>query len=198
MRVENLSVKPMDLMYLCHVNFAFVAGGRIVQPVPFGPDFVVARTAIPSFVAATDDYRALIAELALRPDRMEVLSEPERYDPEQVFYIKHLRPGPDGLVHFAMLRPEGDALSIAYDPVALPHTIRWVLQSGDQRVAAFAMPGTCEPEGYTAEKRKGHVRSLAAGARACFTTRLGYADRAQATALVHTIEAQIQKGAPQP
>ena len=43
----------------------------------------------------------------------------------------------------------------------MPHTIRWILANSDQRVAAFAMPATCEPEGYSAEKRKGNVRSLA-------------------------------------
>ena len=190
MEVENLSARPMDLMYLCHVNFAFVEGGRIVQPVPYDPATVVARTAIPSFVTASDDYRALIDDLARNPGRMEVLDEPDRYDPEQVFYIKGLRPGSDGLVHFAMLRPQGDAITIAYDPVAMPHTIRWVLAGGDQRVAAFAMPATCEPEGYRAELRKGNVRSLAGGAVARFETRLGYADQQAATDVVRRIEAQ--------
>ena len=54
-----------------------------------------------------------------------------------------------------LLRREGDAFAIAWDPEAMPHTIRWILDNSDQRVAAFAMPATCEPEGYTAEKRKG-------------------------------------------
>jgi hypothetical protein len=35
MEVENLSAAPMELMYMCHVNFAFAEGARIVQPVPF-------------------------------------------------------------------------------------------------------------------------------------------------------------------
>ena len=188
MAVENLSAKPMDLMYICHVNFGFVAGGRIVQPVPFRPDTVITRTAIPGHVTATEDYRALIAALAADPGRMAVLDEPERYDPEQVFYIKGLLPGPDGMVRFALQRPEGDAFTIAYDPVALPHTIRWILANSDQRVAAFAMPATCEPEGYSAERRKGNVRALAGGGRADFTTRLGYADRAQAPDLLRAIE----------
>ena len=64
----------------------------------------------------------------------------------------------------------------------MPHTIRWILANSDQRVAAFAMPGTCEPEGYIAEKRKGNVRSLPGGARTVFSTRLGYVDAAHAAA----------------
>ncbi len=49
------------------------------------------------------------------------------------------------------------------------------------------MPGTCEPEGYIAESRKGHVRSLAPGEQARFTTHLGYADRAAAADLARLI-----------
>lgn len=190
MDVENLSTAAMDLMYLCHANFAFSQGARIVQPVPFDAEHVITRTAVPSHVTPTDDYRALLAELAADPARMAVLDEPARYNPEQVFYIKGLTPDSDGLVHFVMIRPEGDGLTIGYDPVALPHTVRWVMVTADQQVAAFAMPATCEPEGYTAEKRKGNVRSLPGGTRVVFTTRLGYIDATDAPAFAAAIEAR--------
>jgi hypothetical protein len=188
MEVENLSASPMDLMYLCHVNFAFAEGGRIVQSVPYTPEHVVTRTAIPGHVTPTADYRALLDELAKNPARMERLSEPQRYDPEQVFYIKGSRPGSDGLVHFMMERREGDGFTIDWDLNAMPHVIRWILANSDQRVAAFAMPATCEPEGYLAEKRKGNVRSLAGGARAAFHTHVAYVDAAHAAGLARSIE----------
>ncbi len=191
MEAENLSAAPMDLMYICHANFAFVEGGRIVQPVPFDTEHVITRTAIPGHVRPNDDYRALLQDLAGNPARMERLSEPKRYDPEQVFYIKGLAPGPDGRVHFLLQRPEGNGFTIAYDPVLMPHTIRWVLNNSDQRTAAFAMPGTCEPEGYTAERRKGHVRSLAGGDKVVFTTELGYADRTATSALAQQISGRM-------
>jgi hypothetical protein len=188
MEVENLSAAPMDLMYLCHVNFAFSEGGRIVQSVPFTPEHVVTRTAIPGHVTPNDDYRALLTELAGNPAKMEILNEPRRYDPEQVFYIKGLKRSADDLVHFMMARPEGDGFTIAWNPETMPHTIRWVLANSDQRVAAFAMPATCEPEGYLAEKRKGNVRSLAGSAKASFTTHIGYVDSTRAAAVAKSIE----------
>jgi hypothetical protein len=188
MGVENLSAAPMDLMYLCHVNFAFAEGARIVQPVPFTPDHVITRTAIPGHVTPNPDYRALLEALAADPARMRTLSEPERYDPEQVFYIKGLKPGADRLVRFLMARREGDAFAIAWDPAVMPHTIRWILANSDQRVAAFAMPATCEPEGYLAEKRKGNVRSLAGNAKASFATRIDYIERDHAAAAAAAIE----------
>jgi hypothetical protein len=188
MEVENLSAAPMDLMYLCHVNFPFAPGARIVQPVPFTPQHVVARTAVPSHVVPTPEYRAQIESFAAHPERLRVLDPKERYDPEQVFYLKGMTRGADDLIHFMLLRPEGDAFAIAWDPESMPHAIRWILDNKDQRVAAFAMPATCEPEGYTAEKRKGNVLSLASGARARFVTRVGYVDQEHAASAAARIE----------
>ena len=188
MTVDNLSSTPMDLMYMCHVNFAFAQGARIVQSAPFTPEHVVCRAAIPGHVTPTEDYRALLAELALNPARMERLDEPARYDPEQVFYIKGAKAGDDGLVHYMLMRREGDAFAIAWDPVAMPHTVRWVMANSDQRVAAFAMPATCEPEGYSAEKRKGNVRSLPGGATVAFKTHVSYVDAALSGAAARAIE----------
>jgi hypothetical protein len=192
MEVENLSAAPMDLMYMCHVNFAFARDGRIVQPVPFTPVHVVTRTVIPGHVAPNPDYLSLLKTLAADPSRMQRLAEPERYDPEQVFYIKGLRNGRDGRVHFMMVRPEGDAFAIRWDLYAMPHAIRWVLANSDQRVAAFAMPATCEPEGYLAEKRKGNVRSLAGGSTASFVTWVAYVDAKHAAAAAKAIEGDQQ------
>ncbi len=180
MEVENLSGAAMDLMYMCHVNFAFSPGARIVQPAGFTPADTVVRTAIPGHVRPTADYRSLIERLSVDPAAMEVLDEPQRYDPEQVFYIRNLRTDEHGRTRLMMRRPQGDGFSIAFDRHAFPHTARWILVNDDQKVAAFALPATCEPEGYLAEKRKGHVQSLAGGATASFTVRLGYLDAAEA------------------
>ena len=185
--VENRAAASMDLMYICHANFGLPEGACIVQPVPFDAEHVVTRTAIPGHVVPTERYRALLRDLAADPSGAEVLDDPARFSPEQVFYVKGLAPGTDGLAHFLLRRREGDGFKVAYDPMAMPHTVRWLLADGDHGVAAFAMPGTCEPEGYTAEKRKGNVRQLAPGERVHFKTHLGYADQAAATDLARLI-----------
>jgi hypothetical protein len=188
MEVTNLSAAPMELMYMCHVNFAFAEDARIVQPVPFTREHVVARTAVPGHVVPTPEYRALIDAFAAEPARLSVLNEKELYNPEQVFYIKGLKRGRDGLAHFMLLRREGDGFAISWDPESMQHCIRWILDNTDQRVAAFAMPATCEPEGYTAERRKGHVRLLASGASAEFTTNLAYVGKDLAPSAAAAIE----------
>ena len=188
MRVQNLSAAPMDLMYMGHVNFAFAAGARLVQSMPYTPEHVVARTAIPGHVTPTDALRAMIADVAANPQRLERLDEPALYDPELVFYLKGATPRADGRVRYAMLRREGDAFAIGWDPRTMPHTVRWVMVNSDQSVAAFAMPATCEPEGFSAEKRKGHVRTLAGGAAAEFATEIAYVARDRAAEAVREIE----------
>jgi hypothetical protein len=111
---------------------------------------------------------------------MEVLDEPGRYTPEQVFYIRNLRTDDRGMTALMMVRPEGDAFHISFDRKTFPHTVRWVLVNDDQKVCAFALPSTCEPEGYLAESKKGHVLALQPGTEAEFSVRLGYLDAAGA------------------
>lgn len=182
MEVSNLSAAPMPLMYMCHVNFAFSEGARIIQSASFSKEDTVVRQAIPGHVVPTPELVAFIGQLAETPDAMEVLDEPERYDPEQVFYIRNLRTDSEGLTHLMMRRREGDAFAIAYafGPKDFSHTVRWVLVNSDQKVAAFALPSTCEPEGYATEKKKGNVRTLKGHETASFNVTLGYLDRSAA------------------
>jgi hypothetical protein len=166
----------MELMYMCHVNFAFVPGGRCVQPAPFTPERTAVRHAVPAHVQPNPGYLDLIEDLARNPARMETLSEPELYDPEQVFYLHGLGTDATGDTHLMLTRPEGDGFAMSYAPASFPHTVRWVLNDPDQKVAAFALPSTCQPEGYTAEKRKGHVRLLPPHGATDFSVRAGYLD----------------------
>ena len=180
MSVENRSGRPMDLMYMAHVNFAFVPGGQILQPAPFRPDTVVVRRAIPAHVRPDPAYRARIERLAAAPEDMAVLDQPGCYDPEQVFYVRGLGTDPAGRTALMLRRPEGDGFALDYAPAEFPHCVRWLFDDPDQGVAAFALPSTCEPEGYAAEARKGHVRHLPPRETANFGLTLGYLDRAEA------------------
>ena len=142
MAVENLSAAPMDLMYLCHVNFAFADGARIVQPVPFTPEHVVTRTAIPGHVAA--DRRLSRADRgARRRSRADGDARRARALRSRagVLYQGRSSAGRTGVSISCCARREGDGFAISWDPEAMPHTIRWILANSDQRVAAFAMPG---------------------------------------------------------
>lgn len=187
MSVENRGGKAMDLMYMCHINLDFVENARIVQAAAYTPENVVVRTAIPSFVQPTPEYRALLEELARNPGRMERLDPSLSYDPEQVFYLNALRSDAAGLTHVLMRRPEGDGLVVSFSPDAFPYPARWLLRNDDLQVAAIALPSTCHPEGYATEKSAGHVLSLAPGDSAAFRVSLGYLDGGEAAKMEDAI-----------
>lgn len=174
--VENRAPRPMDLMYMCHANFAFVPHGRIHQPVPFTPERTALRRALPAHVRPDPAYLARLETWAAEPARLATLDPALPYDPEIVFYLRDMPADGEGLTHALLERPEGDGFLISHDPRALPFAVRWLFDDGATAVAAFLLPATCEPEGYTAEKRKGHVRELAPGERASFRVRMGYLD----------------------
>jgi hypothetical protein len=176
MAVRNLAGRPMDLMYMAHANFAFLPGARLHQPAPWTQ--VRVRTAVPGHVTPSPDYLARLAALAEAPERLAVL-DPALCDPEQVFYIGGpLTTDAAGWARSALVRPEGDGFVLAHRPADFPVLARWLLHDPDERVAAFALPSTCEPEGHAAEHRKGHVRSLAPGEARRFPVRLGWLDAA--------------------
>jgi hypothetical protein len=178
MAVRNLAGRPMDLMYMAHANFAFLPGARIRQPAPWTPDAVVVRRAVPGHVAPTPEFLARIEALAAAPERLERL-DPALCDPEQVFYIRgELATDTDGWARSALQRPEGDGFVLEHRPTDFPHLVRWLLHDADERVAAFALPSTCEPEGYSAERRKGNLQQLAPGEERRFPIRLGWLDAA--------------------
>lgn len=180
MAVENLGLDAMDLMYMCHANFAFVEGGHIVQPTGFSRDDLVVRTSVPAIVKSDDNYLKQLAKMQEDPSATEVISTEIGVDPELVFYLKNLKTAADGKVHVMMRRPEGDAFSVSYSPEEFSHLVRWMLANNKQKVCAFAMPATCGVEGHYAEQQLGNVRSLAGGEHASFHIQLGYLNAEEA------------------
>ena len=188
MNVKNLSLTPMDLMYICHVNFALVRGGEIFQGADFTPADTCVRKSIPGHVSPTPSYLKLLDAFAKHPERSAVLTDAEQYDPEQVFFIRNLKSDKNGMTHMMVRGPKKDAFYISWSLKEMPQTTRWILCNSDQEVGAFALPGSCEPEGYLAEKRKGHVRRLGGGKTARFKVKLGYLDPQNADTAQNVIE----------
>ena len=178
--LRNRSGKPMDLMYMVHANFAFVPGGRIVQAAPFSPAATAVRTMVPAHVRPTPEFLRRTEALAADPARMERLDDPALYDPEQVFYLRGLGTDTEGMTAMMLQSPSGEGFTVRWRPAEFPHCVRWLFHDPDQQVAAFALPSTCEPEGYAAERRKGHVRELAPGDTIRFALTMGYLDAAAA------------------
>ncbi|MCY0385860.1 DUF4432 family protein [Robbsia sp. Bb-Pol-6] len=182
MAVRNLGREPMDLMYMCHANFAFHPDARLIQPAAFDASHTAIRASVPAIVEASPEYLQRLAALGRDPSATETLDRLRLFDPEVVFYLRQLRESSDGLTRFMMRRADGSASCVRYRQREFPHAIRWLLNNSRAQVAGFAMPATCEVEGYAAERKKGNVRQLAGGATAEFSVELGHLTQVEAAA----------------
>lgn len=175
--IENMANKPMELMYMCHVNFFPAKNGEIIQPTGWTPEDMVVRSSIPSHVTPTQEFLGFLDELKKDPGRTRVLRPEDSYDPEIVFFINNLKADKDGNTHLLQKHPDGSSDYISYDVSKLNHTVRWILSHEDQKVNGMALPATCGPEGYHREKEKGTVRSINGHGKESFAIRVGLLDK---------------------
>jgi hypothetical protein len=163
MRITNLKRSPMELMYGAHINFRPVDNGRLVYSATRTPEHLRLRSTIPAHITPTPAFEALMAELRDDPTRHEVLSPDLAFDPEVVFFIDY-NIDDDGLAHSLQVHPDGSADYVCHRPSQLPRVTRWISrQMPDQDAIAIAEVGTCEMEGYHAEKAKGNIIEIGPG-----------------------------------
>ena len=186
MKVENVGNYPMDLMYMMHINFLIGDDARIVQTSGWSTDDMILRTSIPSHVKTTPEFLAFMDRLKADPKTTEVLRKEDVYNPEIVFFLRNMKPGKDGKARVLQVHTDGTADCVAYDPKVLDKHVRWILKNKNQSVIGI-LPATAEPEGYTAEKKKGNVRTLGAGESVQFNIRAGVLSKAEAAEAVKQI-----------
>jgi hypothetical protein len=159
----NLKKSPMEYMYMAHVNFRPVDNGRFVQTALLTPEHARVRTSVPAHVRPTPEYLRFLNELKANPAVAEVLKPGMAFDPEQVFFIDYLA-DEAGWAHSLQVHPDGTSDYIAHKPAELEKGVRWISRTPDQDCLGIVLPSTAEPEGYTAEKAKGNIKVLGAGA----------------------------------
>lgn len=157
LQIRNLMSKPLELMYLAHLNYRPVDGGRLIYSAPVTPEHVRVRKSIPPHVTPSASYLQQLDDLAAHPERHHVLAPGLSFDPEVVFSIDY-QADEAGWAHSLHLHPGGGADYVAHRPEQLNIGVRWICRLGDQEALGFAMPATAEPEGYTAEKAKGNLK----------------------------------------
>lgn len=163
MTVTNLKQTPMELMYMAHVNFRPVDHGQLVYSAPCTPETARLRKSIPAHVQPTPEYLAFLQELARDPAQHNVLRPELAFDPEVVINFDYLADD-DGWAHTMQVHPDGTADYICHKPAQLDKGVRWICRTPDQDALGMVLPATAEPEGYHAEKAKGNIKVLAAGA----------------------------------
>jgi Domain of unknown function (DUF4432) len=168
MTVHNLKASPMPLMFLEHVNFVPVNGGRLAQTVVCNPENMRVRANTPPFMEVAPGYREFAKVLQEHPEKHLNFTPGLVYDPEMVFYFNYLADD-KGWAHTLQIHPDGSADLLRHRPDQLNHGVRWICCTADQEALGME-PCTAEVEGFSAEKKKGNVRSLPGGAT--FTSEL--------------------------
>jgi hypothetical protein len=183
--VRNLKRKPMELMYLAHINFRPVDGSVLVDAVPDDLGHIKVRTAVPSNMIQSEDHKRLLAELLANPAVHRKIGR--GIDPELVMTLTYPADA-EGWAETMQLHPDGGADFVRHRPKELPKGVRWTTRTGDQDAIGIVLPATAEPDGYTAEKAKGNVLTLAPGAEWRCTMEFGALDPDGANAMRRRIE----------
>jgi hypothetical protein len=167
MEIRNLKRTPMELMYLGHANFRPVDYGRLVYSAACTPEHVRVRRSIPSHVRPGPAFMEFLEEAARHPEKHHVLAPGLTFDPELVFNIDYFA-DEDGWAHTMQVHPNGEADYLCHRPAQLGVGVRWICRTPDQDALGMVLPATAGPEGYTAEKAKGHLKTIpASGAWRC-------------------------------
>jgi hypothetical protein len=181
MEVENRSHFPMELMYMSHINIMPAPNGKLLQSHRWTAEDMKVRLSIPAFVKPSKEYLDFLNSLKDRPQELSVLKAGMEYDPEVVFFNYNSRADEKGFTHYMQVHEDGTADYVGYKPAELKRNVRWILINKNQKVIGLALPATAEPEGYTAEKKKGNVLTLGPKESKTFHVVTGYLDKAAAS-----------------
>jgi hypothetical protein len=188
MRIDNMSSYPMELMYMCHINFLPVVGGRIVQSAEWSPEAMVLRTSIPEHLRVSRNFLDFLERLKKDPGLTETIREEDEYNPEICFFIESPKVDSEGWSHYLQVHPDGHAGYVSYMPEELDRNTRWIVRTKNQEALDIALPATCDPEGYTEEKKKGHLKAIDGGGEVSFHIKTGFLDKSQAAGMEKKIQ----------
>jgi hypothetical protein len=191
MVLTNLMRNPMEWMYLAHINFRPVEGGRLVYSAPCDTEHVRVRRSIPPHITTPPGYREFLEELARDPGKHNVFSNDLPFNPEVCFYLDYVADS-EGWSHSMQVLPDGSADYVGHCPAQLEKVIRWIANTGDQAAMGLVLPATAEPEGFHAEKEKGNIRILEGGEAVLITMRAGALTPEEAGETEATINALLQ------
>lgn len=187
MSIYNRSGYPMELMYMAHVNFRPVIGGKIFQTLRWDSKHMVLRKSTPSHIRVSDKFRNFLGRLEFDPVISKTIKKDDEYNPEIAFFINNPDTDREGWSHFLQVHPDGTSDYIKYRPAEFDHATRWITRTSDQEALGLALPATCDPEGYTAELKKGNIKLIESGGTKTFTLFAGYLNKNETTKITEKL-----------
>ncbi len=186
-KLENLKNTPMDYMYMAHANFRPIDNSELKYSAKVSSQTVRVRTSIPSHVKPPKGYAEFLEQLSENPSLHHHLKPGLGFDPEVVFFIDYLS-DTQGWAHSLQVHPNGTSDYIAHKPSELDHAVRWISRTPDQDCLGIILPATAEPEGLTAERAKGNMKTLAPHGEFSFSLEVGALEEAETKRVQTKIE----------
>lgn len=160
MAVRNTRHASLDIMYLAHVNFRPVDGGRIVDGVPDDSDHVAVRADFPPFFTVSEEHRAFINAVKKSPALHRDIVAGRKIDPELVLVLSTQT---NSAMRALQVHPDGTSDFIEYAPRELPVCVRWMTRTGDEDALGLILPSTAWPNGLAAARAAGELVALPPG-----------------------------------
>jgi hypothetical protein len=181
--IENVGGDHMPCMYLGHVNFAPVAGARLVDG---ADDSAYSWTKPPLPGTALPEAHDWHERVSSDFSRHRLVGAEDRVEPEFVKTLTLPR-CPDGWSHSVQLLPDGSADFVSWQPETLPYAVRWITRATERQAMGFALPSTAGPEGREAARQNGDLFYLARGESFTARMRLGTLPRDHAHKILQNI-----------
>lgn len=183
--VQNIGGAAMPIMYLAHVNFRPVAGGKLVDGF-VDAEGLWTKPALPPGTPAEVHawHDAVAADYSLH----RRMGDNDRVEPEFIATLR-LPVEEDGWSYALQMLSDGSADYVSYRSAELPFGVRWLTRAPERQALGVILPATASPEGRAAAKAAGHLRYLEPGE--IFSTHIRFG--VLAPELARVLASQLQR-----
>lgn len=169
--IENLRAKPLEYMYLCHINFKPVNGAKLLYTAD--ENIHIYKT------QGSAELTRYFEQLEQNPHIMDNIGhKDEVYDPEICFGINY-KPDKFGRAHTLQYTEQG-ACYVSHPVAELPYAIRWISRTANEDALGMVLPATAEHLGYEHARSSGQLKLLEGKQRLEFFIEAGYLEPKEA------------------
>ncbi len=186
--LENKRHRPMEYMYLCHINFNTLEHSELM----YSADYKNVTVHKGAWADTPEKQAEKLLEFQDKLEKNPELHhktgvEGETYDPEITFTIKDYRADENGWGHTIQYSSEG-AYYAAHRIDTMPYVIRWIARSEDEDATAMALPATAEHFGYNYAKEHNQMKILEPMESVKFSVEVGWLNKEEADKMKDKIE----------
>ena len=173
--ITNKRSKPMEYMYLCHINFRPEDGSELVYSAEYNKENVKVIKNVPDTLSAEEaealkSYMDAIQEDITIHNRVSYKSQ--CYYPEICFIVNY-KADADGYAHTMQYLPDGYAHYVAHPVAELPVGVRWVSIGDDEKSMGMVLPATAEHFGYSYAKKHNRIKFIPGNSTLSFSVKTG-------------------------